>query len=183
MKTSFALTFIVALAIFMRSEVNTCASALDATTGALHQTPDSVVDEFFRLITFEAGGMPNWDKVRTLFIEEAVVVHRLGPQTLRTFNRQGFIDYLIFDIEQADLTTSGFTETIIQKHAQIIKDIAHSYVLYEVHIPGLNDNNPVNRGVDSFHLIRRKGRWMIASLINEGFSMNETIPAFLTKQG
>lgn len=176
------LIFIFILSFFVMIDVNIFAITQSSANEEVHQTPENVVAELYKLVTFEAGSMPDWEKVKGLFIEEAVIVYRLGPNTSRIFNRQSFIDYFIKDIERANLKESGFTETILQNHMQIIKDIAHCYTLYEVSIPGRNDNKPVNRGIDSFHLIKKNGRWLIASIINEGFRMNEPIPAFLNKK-
>lgn len=143
--------------------------------------PQGVVEELYRLVTFQAGEMPDWEQVKALFIEEAVIVLRLGPATMRTFNRQSFVDYFIYDIKRANLLESGFTERILNCQIRIIKDIAHCYVLYEVIVPGRFNDKPVNRGIDSFHLIKRNGQWLIASIINEGFRMTEPIPEFINK--
>ena len=37
-------------------------------------SPGRVVAELYDLVTFGAGTTPDWDEVRSLFIEEAVVV-------------------------------------------------------------------------------------------------------------
>jgi len=148
----------------------------------VYESPENVVEELYRLVSFEAGRMPDWEKVKRLFIEEAVIVLRLGPDTMRTFDRQSFIDYFILDIERAKLEESGFVEAILNTQIQVIKDIAHCYVLYEVIVPGRNNDQPVNRGIDSFHLIRRNSQWLIASIINEGFRMDEPLPEFIMKK-
>jgi len=169
------------LPLGMLIHVNVLGSAGGLAVEDVRQTPIGIVKELYRLVSFEAGRSPDWEQVRGLFIEEAVIVLRLGPRTTRIFDRQGFIDYFVKDIERANLKESGFSETLLQTQIQIIKDIAHCYSLYEVSVPGRNDGKPVNRGVDSFHLIKRSDRWFIASIINEGFRMDEPIPAFLKK--
>lgn len=147
-----------------------------------HRAPENVIAELYELIPFETVNLQDWDKVKGLFIEETLIVLRLGPKTLRTFDRQSFIDYFIKDIERTYLKESGFTEKVLKSQMRIIEDIAHCCTLYEVSIPGRNDNRPVNRRIDSSHLIRINGRWLIASVINQGFRINEPIPAFLNKE-
>ena len=167
------------LFIFCISFAGTSGVTQDIKEEQAYQTPESVVIELYDLVTFKSGEMPDWDKVKNLFIEEAVIVLRLGPRTSRTFNRQSFVDYFIYDIERANLLESGFIEKILKNQMQVIKDIAHCFTAYEVIVPGRNNDKPVNRGIDSFHLIKKDGRWWIASVINEGFRMSEPLPAFL----
>ena len=181
MKKTSARIIIIILTLMGVADIYTFADASAPQVDSIHKAPENVVIEFFSLISFEAGKSPDWERMKALFIDEAVIVHRLGPNTLRTFNRQSFIDYLTMDFERANLKSSGFTEKILKTHTQIIKDIAQCYTLYEVVIPGINDDKPVNRGINSFHLIKQDGQWMIASFINEGFAMNEAIPEFLNQ--
>jgi hypothetical protein len=142
-------------------------------------SPEELAKELYTLVTFETGQMPDWERVRDLFAEGAIITLRLGPQTTRTFDRQAFIDYFIYDIERANLLESGFTETVLKMHVQTVKDMAFGWAAYEVVVPGRNDNRPVNRGIDCFHFIKKEGRWRIASVVNEGFRMNEPLPDFV----
>lgn len=141
--------------------------------------PEALAQELYRLVTFKAGQMPDWDKVRDLFDEDAVILLRLGPKVLRTFDRQSFIDYFIYDIARAKLLETGFRESILKMDMQAVKDIAFGWAVYEVVVPGRNENKPVNRGIDCFHLVRKDGRWRIASIVNEGFRMSEPLPDFV----
>ena len=142
-------------------------------------TPEELTRELYRLVTFEPGQMPDWDKVRDLFDEDAVILLRLGPTTRRTFDRQSFIDYFIYDIARSNLLETGFKESILKMDMQAVKDIAFGWAAYEVVVPGRNENKPVNRGIDCFHLVRKDGRWRIASIVNEGFRMSEPLPDFV----
>ena len=47
----------------------------------------------------------------------------------------------------------------------VIGDVVHCFVLYGASTP--NNPNPPQRGVDSFQLMKRNGRWWIVSVINE----------------
>jgi len=40
------------------------------------QTPEGLIEEIYRLVTFPAGTTPDWDAVRSLFIPEATVGSR-----------------------------------------------------------------------------------------------------------
>ena len=176
-KQGIVLIFVVCI-LSMTKNVNAFVFQHNSNQDIIQYTPDNAVVEFFNLLTFDPGNCPDWEKVKVLFIEEAVIVYRLGPKTSRTFNKHSFIDYLIFDIKRAKLNTLGLSKKIIKKDTQIIKNVAVCNVLYEVSIPGLNNNEPVNKGFSSFHLVRKENKWLIVSIVNEGFSNTETLPSF-----
>jgi hypothetical protein len=183
MKKSHVLSILAIVLLCAATPVLTSAGKLNDTRGEeVFRSPDLVVAELYKLVTFDAGTMPDWEKVKDLFVDEAVIVLRLGPTTLRTFNRQSFVDYFIYDIERANLRETGFAENILNTQMTVIKDIAHCFVLYEVIVPGRYDDKPVNRGIDSFQLIKKDDLWKIASIINEGFRMSESVPAFIQKK-
>jgi hypothetical protein len=136
-----------------------------------------VVRELYDLVTFEAGTTPDWDRVRSLFLDEAVIVLR----TTRTANEVMSLDEFIGDwlefIERARVTETGFEEKIIRTVPLEFKDIAHVLVLYEAHIPG--SPRPPQQGVDSFSLVRRGGQWRIAAVLNDVPDPQHPVPAVL----
>ncbi len=77
-------------------------------------------------------------------------------------------------IERADARKTGFTERIVRMRPMIFRDIAHVLVLYEASIPG--SGRPPQRGVDSFELIRRDGRWWIVSITNDLPTPDQPVP-------
>ena len=60
---------------------------------------------------------------------------------------------------------TGFEEKIVKMKTMEFGDIAHVLVLYTAQIPGVM--KAPQEGVDSFHLIRKDGRWWIVSILNE----------------
>jgi hypothetical protein len=61
-----------------------------------------------------------------------------------------------------------------------IGEVAHCFVLYEANVP--NSPNPSQRGVDSFQLLKKDGRWWIVSIINEIPRPGVPIPGELQEQ-
>ena len=59
----------------------------------------------------------------------------------------------------------------------VFGNIAHVLVLYEAHIPG--SQRPPQRGVDSWELLKRGGRWWIVAVTNEVPAPDRPIPAAL----
>ncbi|KPK05166.1 MAG: hypothetical protein AMS20_07220 [Gemmatimonas sp. SG8_28] len=144
---------------------------------ARSQTADAVVRELYDLVTFEAGTTPDWDRVRSLFLDEAVIVLRTSRTANEVMSLDGFIgDWLEF-IERANVSETGFEEKILRTVPLEFKDIAHVLVLYEAHIPG--SPRPPQQGVDSFSLVRRDGAWLIAAVLNDIPDPQHPVPAVL----
>ena len=139
--------------------------------------PDEVVTELYDLVTFEAGTTPDWDAVRSLFLEEAVIVLRTGPEQLDVFSLEGFVDDFVRFIEQAGVEETGFTERILRMRTTRYGDFAQVLVLFDSHVPG--SSRPPHPGIDSFELVRREGRWRIVSIVNERPRPGRPIPADL----
>jgi hypothetical protein len=140
-------------------------------------TAQAVVHELYRLVTFDAGTTPDWDRVRALFIDQAVIVLRTSRTETSVFSVDGFVEDFVTFINRSNVEETGFGERIIRTKPFVFGDIAHVLVLYEAHIPG-SVRGP-QQGVDSFHLIRKDGRWWIASVVNEIPAADRPMPAEL----
>jgi hypothetical protein len=137
-------------------------------------TAEGVVQKLYDLVTFDAGSTPDWDKVKSLFIDEGVVVLRSSRDNLTVFTVQGFVDDFVNFIEKAKVVETGFKEEIKRMKPMVFGDIATVLVLYEASIPGRK--RPPQLGVDSFSLIKKDGRWQIVSIINEIPTPGNPIP-------
>ena len=142
-------------------------------------TAEGVVAELYQLVTFEAGSTPDWEKVRSLFIDEAVIVLRTSWENITIFSVQGFIDDFVNFIERFKVEKTGFVEEIKRTKSMVFGDMAHILVLYEASIPG--SERPPQQGVDSFSLIKKDGRWWIAAITNELPTPDNPLPAELRK--
>ncbi len=128
-------------------------------------TTAGLVSELYEEVTFAAGGTPNWDRVRMMFLDQAIVVLRTSSEQTTVFTVDSFVEDFIAFIDRANVTETGFEERVIRSKALVFGDMAHVLVLYEAHIPG--SERPPQQGVDSFQLIRKGGRWWIVAITNE----------------
>lgn len=142
-------------------------------------TPGGVVEALYRLVTVGAGQTPDWDQIRSLFLDEAVIFIRTSRTESELLSVDGFVADFVEFIERAGVETTGFTERIIRTRPMVFGDIAHVLVLYEASIPGRD--RPPQPGVDSFHLIRKGDRWWIASVVNEIPDAERPLPAELVE--
>ena len=151
----------------------TPAPAVDTATA----TAEGAVRALYRLVSFVPGETTDWAKVRALFLPEAVVVLRTSRTVTNVFSLDGFIhDFVAFDSIPA-VARGGFTETVVRLRPMVLGNVAHVLVLYEAHVTG--STRPPQQGVDSFHLVRREGRWSIVSIMNEVIEPERPLPAEL----
>ena len=71
---------------------------------------------------------------------------------------------------------------IVSTQTRSFGDAAHSFVVYEAKIDNGPDS-PVQRGLDSFQLVRHEGRWLIASIATQVERPGRPIPGEFLKPG
>ena len=153
-----------------------------AETQTSPQSAGDLVTGLYNLVSSTSGNLPDWDKVRACFLNEAVVVLRTSRTATTVFSLEGFIkDFVDFyerPFGRGEKTVvpkeKGFTEKVIRIKAWEYGEMAHVLVLYESAITGFT--LPPRRGVDSFLLVRRDGRWLIAAITNELVSPDRPVP-------
>jgi hypothetical protein len=149
-----------------------------AATPDPSQNPETLVREIYKAVSFDSTGPgPDWEKVRSMFIPEAVVILRTNRDSLTVFSVQGFINDFVTFIEQSPAKQKGFTERIVRMKPLVFGNMAHFLVLYEAHIPGTP--RPPQQGVDSFELMKRGSRWYIAAITNEIPTKDRPLPTEL----
>jgi hypothetical protein len=134
------------------------------TNSRAFENPESLVQLLYEQVTFPPNTSPDWDLVKTMFIEEAVIVLRTGKEKTSQFTVEEWIQDFVDFIENAKIIETGFEEKILKIKTTAFGDVAQCWVLYKAEIPGRGRSN---QGVDSFHLIKREGRWWIVSILNE----------------
>jgi hypothetical protein len=141
------------------------------------ETAEGVVTEIYDMVSFEAGNVPDWDAVRSMFIPEAVVVLRTSREATTVFSVEGFVDDFVNFVENSPAGDRGFTEEILAMHSMVFGDMANVLVLYEAQITG--SSRPPTQGVDNFSLIKKDGRWWIVAITNELPTPDRPIPEML----
>ena len=162
------------------------ATALATALAAAGDEPapgaDAAVRALYEAVSAPAGTVPNWDRVRSFFVPEAVVVLRTSRTATTVFTLDGFVkdfvDFYETPRKYGDQTLTprahGFTEQVLETRAREFGDVAQVAVLYEARIVGLS--RPPTRGVDLWLLARRDGRWRIAAVVNEVVTAEHPLP-------
>lgn len=139
---------------------------LSAVGAAVAQEPtdaEETVRSLYDLVSSGPAAAPDWEAVRELLLPEAVVVLRTSRETLTVFSVDGFLQDFQAFYASPDVVEGGFRETVLELRVTEVGDMAQAWVLYEARVPGGRGN----RGVDSFLLVRRDGRWKVAAVTNE----------------
>jgi hypothetical protein len=141
-------------------------------------TPQEVVASLYDMVSFDAGDpLPDWDKVRALFLPQAVIELRTSREATSIFTLEEFVNDFVTFIETSNAAERGFTETIVRTKAMVMGDMAHVLVLYE---PKMGDSTrKPYQGVDSFQLVRTDGTWRIACVVNEVATEDRPVPEAL----
>jgi len=138
----------------------------DKQQESIFDSPDKLVQELYKSVSFSGGMTPDWEKVKNMFIKEAVVVLRSSRTGFSVFTREGFVDDFVTFIRNYKIENIGFTEKVVKMKTTIVGETAYCLVLYEASIPGRNTPAP-QQGVDNFHLLKRDGQWKITAIMNE----------------
>jgi hypothetical protein len=158
------------------------AAALPAAQTPVPPAAGDVIAGLYPLVSATGGTAPDWDKVRALFLKDAVIVLRTSRTTMTPFTLEGFIkDFVDFyerPFRRGENTVvprdSGFTEKVLKMKVWEFGDMAHVLVLYEAMITGFPA--APQQGVDSWLLVRRDGRWLIAGATNELVTAARPVP-------
>jgi hypothetical protein len=162
--------------------------AAGQTESASPQTADELIGGLYGLVSATAGKMPDWQKVRACFLDEAVIILRTSRTATTTFSLDGFIKDFVdfyerpFKIGEKSLVPkdSGFGERVVRMKTWEYGDMAHALVLYEAQITG--SGRAPQQGIDSWLLARRNGRWFIAAITNEIVTPGRPLPPELQEE-
>ena len=124
-------------------------------------TPEAVVDEAYRLISFEPGSQPQWDRFKALFSPRAVLAFRVFPED-DAVTIMDLEDYVVRQMREG-MEEEGYSETILRRDWLVFGDVAEARVVFEMKF---GEAEPVP-ALDIYQLVRREGRWWIVSIISE----------------
>jgi len=143
--------------------------------------PATLVTGIYDAVSSAAGGTPDWDFVRLHFSSEALIVLRTSKEESRLLDLDSFIQDFVDFYARIDPAKNGFEETVVSVRVLEYGNIAHCYVVYEAAITG-SERAP-QRGLDSWHLMQRDGRWWVVSVVNDSEPAAGPVPEEVFKSG
>jgi hypothetical protein len=121
---------------------------------------DELMDLFYRVISFEEGGTPDWESMGQLFSKQARIT-RVTPEAIDYLDLKSFRCMAEELIEVGAFTS--FFERETARRVDRFGSVMHVASAYETRIsPDAVDY--IERGVNSLQLVREDGSWKICSL-------------------
>lgn len=129
-------------------------------------SPEALVRATYDAISRAPGAPFQWERFRSLFLPEA----RLIPNTEQTRGQftvhtvESFITWIDEGWKRVIGTPQdrGFAESHVSGVTEQFGDVAHVFSTYEKYI--WNDKNVLGRGINSFQLVKKDGRWWVSSI-------------------
>lgn len=143
--------------------------------------PAEVFAHLYSLISGPADLERSWEEVRDLFHPQALLhseltlpdgTHQSGTWTVSDFCEAAAEEY----------RHQGFWEREIACRTDRFGDIAQVWSTYETRV-GDPASDPVGRGINAVHLLRRAGEWRIVSLIFQIERGTDGIPTAYLRGG
>ena len=129
--------------------------------GSITASPQALVDECYRLISFPAGSLPGWDRFKSLFVENAVLALRVFPED-ESMSVMNLDQYARRQIREG-MKEEGYTETVLRQEWFGFGDVCETRVIFEMQF---GDGEAVT-AFDIFQLVKLDGRWWITSITGE----------------
>ena len=130
-------------------------------------SPEAVIQAVYASLDREPGGQHDWDRFLSLYLPEAVLLpspEQTGGQE-RTFSPVAYRDHILALYQGAAYIGSaadrGFQEREVHNVTHRFGDVATVFSTYEKF--AWQDDRMLGRGVNSFQLVYRDGRWWIVS--------------------
>jgi len=142
-------------------------------------SPEAIVAAAYEAIGRAPGEHIDWTRFRTLFLPEARLIPNLEQTQgeFRVLSPQDFIDWIDGFNRQVvgSPNDRGFYEVGVNNVVERYGDIAHVFSTYVKRFHG--DDRVLGRGINSFQLVNRDGRWWIAGIVWDEENGAGPIPA------
>jgi len=144
--------------------VPTAAAAQEYPRAEDVASPEAAILAAYASIARAPGEDYDWERFRSLHLPEAVLVpntEQTGGQP-RVLSVQGFIDWIDGITTVGGEDDLGFAEDQVHITVRRYGDIAQAMSTYQKHL--WEDDEVLGRGINSFNLAFREGRWWIVSI-------------------
>src|SRR4030042_6375461 len=95
----FLLDLIVMIALIV---MNVNIQAQPSAETKFYDTPENLIAEIYKTVSFTADGpLPDWEKVRSMLIDDALIVMRVSLDSMAVLSVDDFIDDFVNFIEDS----------------------------------------------------------------------------------
>lgn len=133
---------------------------------------DSIIRALYDSISFRAGEQPDSNRLRSLFMPGAQLVH-VKTDVVDTMDVETFINRLIQQIQAGSLTE--FIEAELARRTETFGNIAQVFSTFETRLV-TDYRSSSARGINSIQLMRYGDRWWITNLLWDDEQSDKPIP-------
>lgn len=170
MKNLTVLLFIIAINI--SSYANT-KDSIPANPNDV-SSANEIIKAVYDVISGPAGEKRNWDRMRTLFTNDARMIPTGKKANGEAARRSMSVEEYITS-SGASLEKNGFFEAEIGRRTEQFGNIVHAFSTYESR-KTLADEKPYMRGINSFQLWNDGKRWWVINILWESETAENLIP-------
>jgi len=135
---------------------------------------EAIVAAVYDVISGPAGQKRNWDRMRTLFVQDARMMPT-GKRPTGEFVRRALSVEEYINTSGPFLEKDGFFENEIGRKTEQYGNIVHVFSTYESR-KIITDEKPFMRGINSFQLWNDGKRWWIINILWQSESKETPIP-------
>jgi hypothetical protein len=135
----------------------------------------SMVAQIYKEVSGTSKEAVDWDRVRSNFVDEAVIVLRTSREASTQFTLDEFIQDFHDFYDSPRLGDLGFKEEVLQLETEVFYDMAFVAVVYSSSI--LDSDRPPQKGIDFWLLTRKPEGWKAVSVCNEIVRPDGKLPA------
>jgi hypothetical protein len=133
---------------------------------------DRLTDDFFRAVSFEAGALPEYQKIFDLFIERGLLIKNVGDAPEISTVAE-FIAPRQKSVDAGELT--AFRETEVRHSTDVFGNVAQRLSTYTKHGVLLGEDFS-GRGVISTQFVRTPDGWRMSAMAWDDERPGLTVP-------
>lgn len=127
------------------------------------ESSDAIIKSIYDVISGPAGQKRNWDRMRSLFTEDARMVAIAKTPTGEIRRRHMTVEDYI-KLSGPSLESRGFFEKEISRKTEQFANLVHIWSTYEARSK-VDDAKPMMRGINSIQLWNDGKRWWVLSIV------------------
>lgn len=137
---------------------------------------ESIITALYESISFEPGSEPDWNRLRSLFLDSGRLVPRRpgAMPEIQSMNVEGFISLSEPVLRTGQFLRRGFIEREIARHIDHFGGVVHVWSTYQSSFA--DGGQPFTRGINSIQLVYHHERWWVLTIFWEDESSAAQIP-------
>ena len=132
-----------------------------ASVNEVNNSPESVISEFYRLMSFEAGSRPDYTSIRSLLSDDAIILLSATTEDVELIGADESIVRIQQNIDDIGYDEFGLRLMPRNIDCKVNGTSAYCVTIVKVEYPGI-DTPPV-ASTDLTTLEQRNGRWLAVS--------------------